>query len=72
MLSVPASFMMERPWSSGGLVPEASTCIHDDVRPLSILVISGTVNLGVGRSQHLPSRPNHRVCLEWNSPFPTA
>ena len=34
MLSVPASFMMERPWSSSGLIPEASTCIYDDIRHL--------------------------------------
>lgn len=34
MLSVPASFMMERPRSRGGLIPEASTSIYPKVQPL--------------------------------------
>ena len=34
MLSVPASFMMERSRSSGGLIPEASTCPYGNVRSL--------------------------------------
>jgi tuberous sclerosis 2 len=34
MLSVPASFMMERPQSLGGLIPEASTCFYDNAPPL--------------------------------------
>ena len=34
MLSVPASFMMERSQDLGGPIPEASTCFYDHVRPL--------------------------------------
>ena len=34
MLSIPASFMMERPQGSGDLVPEASTRFNDNIRPL--------------------------------------
>lgn len=34
VLSVPASFMMERPLSLGGSMPEASTRLYNNVRPL--------------------------------------
>ena len=33
MLSIPASFMMERTQSSSGLIPKASSRLHDNVRP---------------------------------------